>query len=154
MEMADYLGDKNVPVALVVPFDGTHSFAASANVSRVVNLTQRDYAHMRGGPGFRGSLINVDVSSDPEIDHLNIDKSPRLHAQVISEVLGVVGGRRLAAPAAPKPASISAPAPHGVEDGAVAAGAGEGTNAAPVILPPQPKPVVAPRPINPSQIPD
>ena len=25
MEMADYLGDKGVPVALVVPFDGTHS---------------------------------------------------------------------------------------------------------------------------------
>src|ERR1700749_2453187 len=26
MEMADYLGDKAVPVALVVPFDGTQSF--------------------------------------------------------------------------------------------------------------------------------
>ena len=29
MEMADYLGDKGVPVALVMPFDGTQSFPAS-----------------------------------------------------------------------------------------------------------------------------
>ncbi len=41
MEMADYLGDKSVPVALVVPFDATQSFPASANVARVLNLTQR-----------------------------------------------------------------------------------------------------------------
>ena len=84
MEMAAYLGRKGVPVALVVPFDGTQSFAASDNVARVLNLTQRDYAYMRRGPGFHGTLANVDVSSDPNIDHLNIDKSPRLHARVVS----------------------------------------------------------------------
>src|ERR1700677_741849 len=49
MEMADYLGDKGVPVALVVPFDGTQSFPASGNVARVLNFTQRDYAYMRPG---------------------------------------------------------------------------------------------------------
>jgi hypothetical protein len=92
MEMADYLGDRGVPVALVMPFDGTQSFAASGNVGRVVNFTQRDYAYMRRGPGFRGTLINVDVSSDPDIGHLNIDKSPRLHARAIAEVLAVAAG--------------------------------------------------------------
>jgi hypothetical protein len=92
MEMAAYLGAKGVPVALVVPFDGTQSFSAPPNVARVMNLTQRDYAFMRAGPGFHGSLVNVDVRSDPSIDHLNIDKSPRLHARVISEVLAVTGG--------------------------------------------------------------
>jgi hypothetical protein len=127
MEMADYLGDKGVPVALVVPFDGTQSFPASGNVARVVNLTQRDYAHMRAGPGFRGSLSNVDVSSDPSIDHLNIDKSPRLHARAISEVLAVVGGHPMAVPGAPKPASISAPAPSSAEGGTMAAPTGEGS---------------------------
>src|SRR6202044_2029723 len=40
MTMADYLGKRGVPVALVVPFDGTGSYAASANVARVLNLTQ------------------------------------------------------------------------------------------------------------------
>jgi thioesterase superfamily protein len=98
MEMAAYLGRKGIPVALVVPFDGTQSFAASDNVARVLNLTQRDYAYMRRGPGFRGTLVNLDVSSDPSIDHINIDKSPRLHARVVSEVLAVVGGHRTATP--------------------------------------------------------
>ncbi len=127
MEMAAYLGRKGVPVALVVPFDGTGSYAASSNVARVLNLTQRDYAYMRRGPGFHGTLVNVDVSSDHNIDHINIDKSPRLHARVISEVLAVVGGHRMAAPNAsnasnaPKPASAGTatnsvkPAPAGGE---------------------------------------
>ena len=92
MEMAAYLGRKGVPVALVVPFDCTKSFAASDNVARVLNLTHGGTpAYMRGGPGFRGTLANVDVSSDPSIDHINIDKSPRLHARVVAEILAVVG---------------------------------------------------------------
>jgi pimeloyl-ACP methyl ester carboxylesterase len=98
MDMAAYLGRKGVPVALVVPFDGTKSLAASDNVARVLNLTQRDYAYVRGGPGFHGTLDNVDVSSDKSIDHITIDKSPRLHARVVGAVLAVVGNRK-AAPA-------------------------------------------------------
>jgi Thioesterase domain len=113
MEMADYLGRKGVPVALVVPFDGTQSFPASSNVARVLNLTQRDYAYMRRGPGFHGSLVNVDVSSDPNIDHLTIDKSPRLHARVISEVLSVVGGHRGPAPGETTPTTTRVSAPGG-----------------------------------------
>jgi hypothetical protein len=118
MEMAAYLGRKGIPVALVVPFDGTQSFAASDNVARVLNLTQRDYAYMRRGPGFRGTLSNIDVSSDPSIDHINIDKSPRLHARVVSEVLAVVG-HRVAAPAAAKPTGLNGSPPAG--SGATAA---------------------------------
>jgi Thioesterase domain len=103
MEMAAYLGRRGVPVALVVPFDGTGSYAASSNVARVLNLTQHYY--MARGPGFHGSLINVDLRSDPNIDHLNIDKSPRLHARVIAEVLSIVGARHIEAPTAAKPGS-------------------------------------------------
>lgn len=97
MEMAAYLGRKGVPVALVVPFDGTKSFAASANVARVLNLTHSGTInYMRGGPGFHGTLANVDVSSDPDIDHINIDKSPRLHERVVAEVLAVIGNHKTA----------------------------------------------------------
>ena len=124
MEMAAYLGKKGVPVALVVPFDGTDSYPASANVARVLNLTKHYY--MSRGPGFHGSLLNVDLRNDPNIDHLNIDKSPRLHARVIAEVLALVGARRttapsVAAPSAVKPTPISAPAPGGTPGGATAA---------------------------------
>ena len=105
MQMAAYLNRKNIPVALVVPFDGTELFSTPANVGRLVNLTQRKYAYMRPGSGFHGSLANVDVSGDPSIDHINIDKSPRLHARAISEVLAVLKGRRIATPSGSTPAA-------------------------------------------------
>lgn len=106
MYMSEYLGTKGVTVALVVPFDGTGSFAAASNVSQVMNLTQRDYAYMRKGPGFRGVLQNIDVSRDTNIGHINIDKSPRLHALVVNKIASVVG-RGGGAPA-PKPAPTEA----------------------------------------------
>jgi thioesterase superfamily protein len=109
MQMAAYLNRKKIPVALVVPFDGTQSFSTSANVGRLVNLTQRKYAYMRPGPGFHGSLANVDVSSDPSIDHINIDKSPRLHTRAISEVVAVIKGHRVATPSGPNPSVANSP---------------------------------------------
>jgi alpha-beta hydrolase superfamily lysophospholipase len=160
MEMADYLGDKAVPVALAVPFDGTQSFPVPGNVGRVINFTQRDYAYMRPGAGFRGSLSNVDLSADRSIDHVTIDKSPRLHARVISEVLAIVGGHRIAAPAATKPAPTGAP-------GAGAASGDGPTRSNKITMPvpesvaptaspapPPQKPTTAPQPAHPAQIPD
>ena len=133
MEMADYLGRKGVPVALVVPFDGTQSFSASSNVARVLNITQRDYAYMRRGAGFHGTLVNMDVSSDRNIDHLTIDKSPRLHARVIAEVLAVVGGGgRRPGPAGAAPVQVSAPGEAGTKAGS------EGEAAKPEAIPSTP----------------
>jgi hypothetical protein len=159
MEMADYLGDKGVPVALVIPFDGTQSFPAPGNVGRVVNFTQRDYAYMRPGLGFRGSLSNVDLSGDHDINHLNIDKSPDLHARVIKEVLAIVGGRRMTAPVPARPASVSAPdertTSHAPANMGEADAGGEPKNfAPPVSSPPPRKPASSPQPINPAQIPN
>lgn len=93
MLMALQLNSQGVPVALVVPFDGTASYAAPANVSCVVNLTQRKYAYMQAGPGFHGKLSNVDVSSDTTIDHVTIDKSPRLQAMALKEILQAAHGQ-------------------------------------------------------------
>jgi pimeloyl-ACP methyl ester carboxylesterase len=87
MTMAQELNASGVPVALVVPFDGTGASTASANVACVLNVTQRRYAYMQPGAGFRGKLQNLDVSSDPSIDHLTIDKSPRLQAIALQAVL-------------------------------------------------------------------
>jgi hypothetical protein len=158
MQMADYLGDKGVPVALVIPFDGTQSFPAPGNVGRVINFTQRDYAYMRPGYGFRGSLSNVDLSADHDINHLNIDKSPALHARVIKEVLAIVGGRRMAAPASTTPASTGAPerstsrAPANM--GEADAGGEPKSLGAPAASPPQRKPALPPPSVNPELIPN
>ena len=91
MEMSAYLGRKGVPVALAVPFDARGSYATPSNVGRLLNLTHAGYGYMSRGAGFHGSLSNVDVSSDRNIDHLNIDKSARLHTQVLAAVLEAVG---------------------------------------------------------------
>ena len=91
MEMSAYLGRKGIPVALAVPFDAKGSYATPSNVGRLLNLTHAGYGYMSRGPGFQGSLANVDVTRDSSIDHLNIDKSPRLHRQVIAAVLAAVG---------------------------------------------------------------
>jgi hypothetical protein len=93
MLMAQQLDAQGVPVALVVPFDGTASYAAPANVSCVVNLTQRKYAYMQAGAGFHGRLSNVDVSNDTTIDHITIDKSPRLQAIALKEILQAAHGQ-------------------------------------------------------------
>jgi len=93
MLMARQLNAQGVPVALVVPFDGTESYAAPANVSCVVNLTQRKYAYVQAGLGFHGKLSNVDVSSDTTIDHVTIDKSPRLQAMALKEILQAAHGQ-------------------------------------------------------------
>ena len=93
MLMAQQLNAQGVPVALVVPFDGTASYAAPANVGCVVNLTQRKYAYVQAGAGFHGKLSNVDVSSDTTIDHVTIDKSPRLQAMALKEILQAAHGQ-------------------------------------------------------------
>jgi hypothetical protein len=123
MFMGEYLGKKGVPVALIVPFDGTGSFAATGNVSRVMNLTQRDYAYMKRGNGFRGELQNIDVSKDSSIDHITIDKSARLHNMVVNKILGLVG-RGGGAPRATPPSEGSASKP------ATGASASAGTSGA------------------------
>jgi hypothetical protein len=128
MLMAQQLNAQGVPVALVVPFDGTGSYAALANVSCVVNLTQRKYAYMQAGAGFHGKLSNVDVSSDTTIDHVTIDKSPRLQAMALKEIVQAAHGQscRPGAPAAPTVARAKQPAPQqiapqdsGAKEGAI-----------------------------------
>ncbi len=110
MMMAQSLNKNGVPVSLVIPFDGTGSYAAPRNVACVVNLTQREYAHMRAGSGFHGRLSNVDVSNDASIDHFTIDKSPRLQSYALNSVLQAAhsescrppsGGSIVAKPAEP-----------------------------------------------------
>ncbi|HXX52790.1 MAG TPA: thioesterase domain-containing protein [Xanthobacteraceae bacterium] len=119
MTMAQQLNLQGVPVALVVPFDGTGSYAAPGNVACVLNLTQRKYAYMQAGAGFHGKLSNVDVSGDGSIDHFTIDKTPRLQAQALSSILQAARGQScrpgtngpvVAKPKEPLPPKLASPA--------------------------------------------
>ena len=138
MFMGEYLGKKGVPVALIVPFDGTGSFAASSNVARVMNLTQRDYARMTRGSGFRGELNNIDVTH-MGVGHIDIDKSDKLHQMVVTKIVGVVGGGARHAPAEPRfrrrarhdPAAAPASKPSGENAPKPAASSTSGAATAP-----------------------
>jgi hypothetical protein len=145
MDMAAYLGHRDVPVALVIPFDGTKPLIAPANVGRVVNLTQRVYAYARPGAGFHGSLANVDVSFDKSIDHITIDKAARTHARAISEVLAVVGHPAAAPKEQQAPTAEKSASPEDAGTGSVPA-----SSNAPPRPAPQGTPSDKPEPVKPS----
>jgi hypothetical protein len=100
IRMAALLGQYKINVPLVITYDPTASMLVSGNVSRVVNFYQSNNgwgARIAPGQGFHGSLSNIDLARDPDIGHVSIDKSNKLHMQSI----GYIGGGR--AESAPKP---------------------------------------------------
>jgi len=116
--MADRLNDFGISVPLIITFDPTANMSAGRNVQRVVNF----YSSTNGwgtsigrGPGFRGSLSNVDLSRRGEVGHTDIDKSPALHSQSIGYIRSIGGGGRAA------PATAEAPKQESKQDGAAAA---------------------------------
>ncbi|MCP1911688.1 alpha-beta hydrolase superfamily lysophospholipase [Bradyrhizobium elkanii] len=88
MSMAEHLGQMGVPVALVVPFDGTSSHMASANVGRVLNLYKNEGVRIGRGPGFRGELTNFYVRN-ANVTHFNIDKDTALHSMVLRKIRAI-----------------------------------------------------------------
>jgi len=95
IDMANYLGANGVPVRLVVTFDGVHDgHAVGGGIAEVINYYKSDGVGktIAAGPGFTGQLTNVDVSDRKGIDHLNIEKSPALQAEVLAKVQAVFAG--------------------------------------------------------------
>jgi pimeloyl-ACP methyl ester carboxylesterase len=99
--MANRLGALGVPVKLVVPFDPVDPTAAGGNIARVVNLYISDGVgrSVTRGPGFHGVLENIDLKGRIDVGHISIDKSSRLHQQVLGYVLEAVHFGRQAVPA-------------------------------------------------------
>ncbi len=98
IDMAQALDRYGVPVAAAILFDGTEPHVVPGNVAVAVNYTLR--FSVSPAPDFRGTLSNVSMAGDQAIDHLNIDKSPALHAQVLNYVLHAASAPA-AAPMAP-----------------------------------------------------
>ena len=88
--MADKMKSLGAPVALIVTFGPTPS-----NVSQLINYYTGNTVVSKG-PGFRGTISNVDLNGAADINHLNVEKSNRLHASVISKVQMIVGRGRAA----------------------------------------------------------
>jgi pimeloyl-ACP methyl ester carboxylesterase len=85
IEIAQALDRYDIPVALIVLFDGTVPHEVPKNVAAAVNYTLQ--FDLSPGPGFRGMISNVDMRGDPGIDHFTIEKSPVLQARTLDAVL-------------------------------------------------------------------
>jgi len=88
IDMARVLEAQNVPVALLVTLAPYRQDPVPANVMRAVNYYQSSGwgAPLTAAAGFRGKLSNVDVAEDSTISHINIDKSPRIQAEIAREI--------------------------------------------------------------------
>ena len=95
IDMANYLGANGVPVRLVVSFDGVHEgHTVGRGIAEVINYYKADGVgkQIQAGASFTGTLTNVDVSDRKGIDHLNIEKSPVLHAEVLAKLSAIFAG--------------------------------------------------------------
>ncbi|MCU0789913.1 MAG: alpha/beta hydrolase [Nitratireductor sp.] len=90
VQMARYLGDRGVKVTYVAAFDPTITTEPGPNVARVDNFflpNIRDGVPVNQvveGPGFTGTISNIDVRPMQGVDHFNVEKQPQLQDRVIS----------------------------------------------------------------------
>ena len=91
-DIANELDRQNIPVELIVTFDATKPGLVPKNVLHFVNFYQNNGIGKRitAGPGFQGELTNIDLTADPNIRHVTIDKSARLHAHVAAKIEEIV----------------------------------------------------------------
>lgn len=92
IKIANELDKSNIPIELIVTFDGTEPHQVPKNVLHLVNFYQNNGFGKRigSGPGFQGELTNLDLTADASIRHINIDKSDRLHSYVIQKIAEIV----------------------------------------------------------------
>jgi hypothetical protein len=93
LSMADTLNGAGVPVALLISLESSSSGPVTANVRRAVNFyVAGSGAQLAAGPGFRGSLQNINVGGVPGMDHMMIQSMPSMHQKMIGLVAAARGG--------------------------------------------------------------
>jgi predicted esterase len=92
IDMVRMLEAQNVPIALLVTLSPYMQNPIPSNVVRGTSYHQSSGwdAPIAAAPGFRGELMNVDLSSDPTLAHINIDKSVTVQAEITHKIIGVV----------------------------------------------------------------
>ena len=91
IDMARALAAHNVPVDLLVTLGPFMQNPVPANVVRAINYYQSPGwgSPLAADPGFHGKLANIDVADDPTILHISIDKSARIHSDILREILAL-----------------------------------------------------------------
>jgi hypothetical protein len=97
--MAAEMNKLGAPVALLVLYGPTvEPLHIPSNVRAVMNYYQTTNAAWRAravpGPGFRGSINNINLDKDSDVTHFNIEKLERLQNQAMSRIAGITGTGR------------------------------------------------------------
>lgn len=102
ISMAAMLAQAGVGVDLLIPVDATAPPPIPGNVRRVVNFFQSSNGFgsvVVAGPYFRGTLVNADAAGNRrdlasnDLGHTTIDKSARIHDEIVRLVAGLSAAR-------------------------------------------------------------
>ncbi len=99
VSMASEIEKLGAPVALLVLYGPTvEPLLIPSNVRAVVNYYQTGNAAWRAkalpGPGFTGSINNVNLDKADDVTHFNIEKVERLQNQAMSRIVALTGTGR------------------------------------------------------------
>jgi len=88
IEMARELEAHKIPVDLLIALAPWLQDPVPSNVVRALNFYQSPGwgTPLTGVPGFRGEILNIDMGSDLGTFHINIDKSPKVQAEVVGAI--------------------------------------------------------------------
>jgi pimeloyl-ACP methyl ester carboxylesterase len=116
IDMARALQKRSVRVDLLVTLAPFMQDPIPANVMRAINYYQSPGwgAPLSTDVGFHGKLSNVDVSNDWTITHVSIDKSQRIHDEIVREIDALAHTREGVAGAADTALSRNRPAGESV----------------------------------------
>jgi hypothetical protein len=91
IDAARSLEAHNIPVDLVVTLAPLLQYPIPANVARAINYYQSPGwgAPITGDTGFHGKLLNVDMAGDPTVFHITIDKSAKIHGEILREIMAL-----------------------------------------------------------------
>lgn len=113
VEMAERLTALGAPPKLVVTFDPVGVTQVGASSGYFVNYYQSNNGYgkrLTAGAGFRGNIVNRNLNAIGGIDHFNIEKSPRLHDEVITQVRSITAPKPKPKPKPVDPAAPGEPA--------------------------------------------
>jgi pimeloyl-ACP methyl ester carboxylesterase len=96
-DMANRLAQQGVPVKLAIGLDSLEATAVSGRVERYVNFYTGVGKQVAKGNQFSGSIQNVDLKTNTEIGHFNIEKNLAIQERVIALIQGALASGRSAA---------------------------------------------------------
>ncbi|MEP9354497.1 thioesterase domain-containing protein [Xanthobacter sp. KR7-65] len=123
VEMAERLTALGAPPKLVVTFDPVGVTQVGPSSGYFVNYYQSNNGYgkrLTAGAGFRGNIVNRNLNALGGVDHFNIEKSPRLHEEVITQVRSITAPKPKPRPKPVDPAAPTA-APTATTPGTQAA---------------------------------